>query len=81
MPGDFCTGGVDLGPSVVSCGYGGLLFGFLTAKTAILFLIVGALLYYGRKYLEALLIALPIPDPKDMKEKMGNMIAKGKGAF
>ena len=37
-------------------------------------MILGAALYFGWNYVEAVLIALPIPDPKDIKEKITKMI-------
>lgn len=38
-----------------------------------------AILYFGWPMIEALLIALPIPDPKDMKDKLKGMISGGSG--
>lgn len=35
--------------------------------------IIGAILYFGWPMFEAVLIALPIPDPKDVKEKVRNL--------
>jgi len=33
-------------------------------------MILGAVLYFGWNYVEAVLIMLPLPDPKDLKEKV-----------
>jgi len=49
-------------------------------KTMIFLIIGSALLYYFWSYAEALLLALPIPDPKDLKDKVNKMVQKGKNA-
>lgn len=36
-------------------------------------LIMGGVVYFGWSYFEALLIVLPIPDPKDIKEKLAKL--------
>jgi len=33
-------------------------------------MLLGAVLYFGWTYVEAILIALPLPDPKDLKERV-----------
>ena len=75
-----CVGGVDLNPIVYSCSYSGMIFGVLSVKNLLYILVVGGLLYFGWPYFEAVLIALPIPDPKELKEKFSGMFSKGKGA-
>jgi hypothetical protein len=37
-------------------------------------IIVAAILYFGWPLFEAVLIALPIPDPKDVKDKVKNLM-------
>jgi len=70
IPGDLCTGGLDLNPKVMTCGYSGLVFGLVSTRNIIVLFVVAAILYYCWPYIEALLIALPIPDPKNMKESI-----------
>lgn len=38
--------------------------------------IIGAGIYYGWHYIEAVLIALPIPDPKELKENITKLFNK-----
>lgn len=37
-------------------------------------MIIGAGVYYGWNYIEAALIALPIPDPKELKDKVMKLV-------
>lgn len=78
IPGDYCIGGVDLNPTVVSCGYGGLIFGLISLKTAVGLLLLGAVMYYGKPYLMAIFIALPIPDPNEYLAKIKNSLGGSK---
>lgn len=70
IPGDRCIGGLDLNPQVYSCNYKGMILGFLSLKTFLSLIIMGAIFYFGWPFIEALLIVLPIPDPKEYKEKL-----------
>jgi hypothetical protein len=67
----------------MTCGYGGLVFGMVSMRNVILAMIVGAILYYGWPIFEGLIVKLPIPDPKDMREKVTSIISsikeRGKG--
>lgn len=80
-----CSGGLDLNPQYLPCGYGGLLFGLLTFKTVLLAIGAAAVLYYGWPIIEKILLVLPIPDPKSIKEKFTGMlqsstnVIRGKG--
>jgi hypothetical protein len=38
--------------------------------------IIGLLLYFGWPVIEAILIMLPLPDPKIMREKINTLVAK-----
>lgn len=69
-----------MNPAVYSCGYGGMIFGLISMKTLILLIIGCGLLYYFWAYVEAVLIALPMPDPKDLKDKVAKIVEKGKNA-
>lgn len=76
-----CHGGVDLNPHVFTCGYSGLIFGLLSMKSMIIVIAGIAILYYAWPTVEKILIALPIPDPKSIKEKISGMVNSkgGKG--
>ena len=63
-----------MNPKVFSCGYSGIIFGIISMKTMIYLVIGAALLYYFWAYAEALIIALPIPDPKEIKDRVSKMV-------
>jgi len=73
VPGNRCEGGLDLNPVVYSCSPVSI-FNF---KIILSIIIVAAILYFGWPLFEAVLIALPIPDPKDVKDKVKNMLKSG----
>lgn len=66
IPGNRCYGGLDLNPYSYSCSVVGGLFSF---KSVLYLTVIGLALYYGWPVLEALIILLPIPDPKDLLER------------
>lgn len=67
IPGNRCYGGLDLNPETVSCSIVG---GFFKLRTIIILAIIAAACYYGWPVIEAILILLPIPDPKTVLEKL-----------
>jgi len=74
VPGNRCWGGVDLNPDTYSCSAVG---GFFTWRTMVFFAIVLIAGYYGWPLIEALLIYLPIPDPKDVIERVKKGVSGG----
>lgn len=66
VPGNKCFGGLDLNPTVYSCS----AMGFISIHTIGYLIIFVAIIYFGWPLIEAVIIALPIPDPKDMKERV-----------
>jgi hypothetical protein len=68
IPGDICTGGLQLEPIRYSCSpsFVGSIFSF---SGFFMCSILAALLYFGWPIIEAILIALPIPDPIVVKEQ------------
>ena len=69
VPGNKCSSGLDQNPTVYSCSASSIL----SLKVFMSLVIIGAILYFGWPMFEAVLIALPIPDPKDVKEKVRNL--------
>lgn len=65
VPGNKCYGGIDLNPTVYQCTTPGLL----SFRTLITLLVISAVLYYLWPYIEGVIILLPLPDPKAVKEK------------
>ena len=67
IPGNRCYWGLDLNPETSSCS---LVGGFFTLRTFLYLAIVGLACYYGWPVIEALIIVLPIPDPKEIWAKV-----------
>ena len=68
-----------MNPIVFSCGYSGLIFGLVSFKNMLILASIGAVLYFGWPVVEKVLVKLPIPDPKDLADKMKNVFSKSKG--
>lgn len=66
VPGNRCTGGLDMNPYVYSCSAMG---GYFTLRNLLMVIITVVCLYFGWPIIEAIIILLPIPDPKELKEK------------
>lgn len=65
IPGDMCYGGVRLDPVKKPCSSYAWFTSVLSLKTVVLTALAAVCLYYGWPLLEALIIVLPIPDPKE----------------
>ena len=83
VPGNRCMGGLDLGPVNTSCS---AVQGLLSLRSFFTIVVLGLILYYGWPVFEAIIILLPIPDPKDLVAKFTGLFAskakpttKGKG--
>ena len=76
IPGNHCIGGVQLEPIKVSCSYFG--GGWFSLGNLLLAGCIGALLYYGWTYVEAVLILLPIPDPSSLVDSAKNVANQAK---
>lgn len=63
IPGNICTGGIDLTPYRYQCSGAGVLMRWFSFRNLLIISAVAALLYYGWPIVEALLLLLPIPDP------------------
>jgi hypothetical protein len=68
IPGNICEGGIDLSPYRYQCSTSGYIGSFFTFRSMFMLCVIGALCYYGWPVIEAVLLLLPIPDPKDMKD-------------
>jgi hypothetical protein len=67
IPGNICTGGVQMQPTVYYC-HGGIVRAMFSWTGLFMMMVCGAVLYYGWPVIEAIVILLPIPDPKGLKE-------------
>ena len=72
VPGNKCIGGLDLSPTSYSC-----RTGFVSFKGVLYFVILALALYFGWPLIEALILVLPIPDPKDIVEKVKSLFRGG----
>lgn len=70
VPGNICTGGIDLEPYRYQCSTAGYIASFFTFRGIFMMGVLAALAYYGWPLIEAVLLVLPIPDPADLKEKV-----------
>ena len=71
VPGNRCTGGLDLSPVSYSCS--GVVGGLVSLKGFLVLAIVCMVLYFGWPIIEAIIILLPIPDPKDVADKVKSL--------
>jgi hypothetical protein len=80
IPGDICTGGVQLQPTIYYC-RGGFVRHLFSWTGVFMMIVCGAVLYYGWPVIEAIVILLPIPDPKILKESIMGYASKAWGFF
>ncbi len=71
IPGNRCIGGVDLNPATYSCSG---LGGWFSIKSLLTYLVIGLALYYGWPIIEGIVIILPIPDPKEILQKVKSIL-------
>ena len=76
IPGNICTGGIDLAPYRYHCNLGGYFKGIFTFKGLFIITILTAVCYLGWPIIEAILLLTPIPDPADLKNQAGNYLTK-----
>ena len=69
MPGNICVGGLQLDPVKTACStsFLGSIFSF---RGLLMWSVLGAVLYFGWPVIEAIILVLPIPDPKGAIDKM-----------
>jgi len=74
IPSNQCYGGLKLEATKRACSSFIWLSGLFSVKGIVTLAIVGGILYYGWPIIEAIILVLPIPDPK-------GLIEQGKGLF
>jgi len=67
-----CYGGVQLDPIKKPCTSLVWFTSLIGSKTLLLLAVVAAGLYYGWPIIEAIILVLPIPDPKDSIDRVKN---------
>jgi hypothetical protein len=75
IPGNKCYGGLKLEPVKRACSHFVWLTTLFSFKSLLTTAIVVAVLYYGWPIIEALILVLPIPDPKELLAKVTGAIA------
>lgn len=77
IPGDKCTAGIQQHPAVYQCsGKRWLSFsGFL------MICVFAAVIYFGWPIIEAILIMLPIPDPKVVRNRISDWLTKARAGI
>ena len=80
IPGNKCYGGVKLDPVRKPCNTFAFFSQVFSSTTLILAGLLGACLYYGWPIIEAIILVLPIPDPKETVEKVKNLAGAAAGS-
>jgi hypothetical protein len=58
-----------------------MILGLISLKSLLSLILLGGIFYYGWPVIEAIMISLPIPDPKDVTEKLKGVFKRqGKSA-
>lgn len=70
IPGNQCYGGLKLEPVKRACSSFVWFSNLMSLKSLATIAVVGAVLYYGWPIIEAIIIVLPIPDPKGVIEQI-----------
>ena len=81
IPGDKCYGGVQKDPSRKPCNGMAFISSTISLKTVVIGGILVAIFYYGWPIIEAVLLMLPIPDPKEQIEKVKSFAGAAGGAL
>jgi len=70
IPGNKCYGGVQLDPIKKPCTSMAWLTSIVSSKSLVICALLGAAMYYGWPIIEAVILVLPIPDPKDSLDRV-----------
>mmetsp|Transcript_11286 Transcript_11286/g.18998 ORF Transcript_11286/g.18998 Transcript_11286/m.18998 type:complete len:589 (-) Transcript_11286:363-2129(-) len=79
IPGNVCYGGVKLDPSRKPCNTFAFFSSICSSSTAIALLLLAGCLYYGWPIIEAVILILPIPDPKDSVDRVKQLAGSATG--
>jgi len=74
IPGNSCQGGLKLDPVRKPCSGLAFVTSFFNLKTMGIVALLGVIMYYGWPILEAIILILPIPDPKHSIEWVKGLI-------
>lgn len=79
IPGDMCYAGVQLDPVRKPCTSFAWFSSMINLKSIFLFVVIVGAFYYGWPIIEAIILVLPIPDPKDTVESMKSYASAATG--
>jgi hypothetical protein len=79
IPGNMCYGGVKLDPVKKPCNTFAFFSSIINSKTIIAIIFVAGCLYYGWPIIEAILLVLPIPDPRESIDKVKRLAGAATG--
>ena len=77
VPGNICTAGIQQHPAVYQCSGRR----WLSVSGFLMMCVFAAVIYFGWPIIEAVLIMLPIPDPKAVKEWASAWLTKAKASI
>lgn len=73
IPGNYCQGGLQMDPVKRYCSKYGQATNFIQPKQLLMGAILIAAMYYGWPLIEAIILILPIPDPKGSVDAIKNV--------
>ena len=79
IPGNMCYGGVKLDPHRKPCSSLAFITSIFNLKTITIIGLLVVVLYYGWPIIEAIILVLPIPDPKSSLESVKSMAGSATG--
>ena len=78
IPGNICSGGLDLSPARYQCNLTGKL---LSMKNFFMLAILSAVVYFGWPIIQTMIVLSPIPDPSDIKNRASGMFNQIRSSF
>lgn len=79
VPGNICTAGIQLTPYVYQCSTAGYIGSIFSVRGIFVIAVFAAVFYFGWPIIEAILITMPLPDPKNVKETLSQWLTMAKG--
>lgn len=81
IPGNICSGGIDLSPYRYKCNMGSYIGALFSFKGIFILGVIGVVCYFFWPMIEAIVLVAPIPDPTDLKNKAGGLASSAAGAL
>jgi len=81
VPGSICTGGMQLTPYVYECSSRGYFASIFSLRGIFVLAVFAAVIYFGWPNIEAILLMMPLPDPKRVIEKTKDVLSRARAYF